>query len=281
MKIKIAVVQFEIIQHRPDENIKKCLKYLKQAVEKEANVILFPEDFIQGCIFNRKEYFHLVDHTGKYRRMFQEWAVKYNIDIVTGSIIEGEKINGEDKWFNVSYYINSQGKIKARYKKVNLWLPERYYLTAGEEIPVFQTRYGKAGIIICWDLIFPEVFRAMARKGVKIIYCPSFWSLQDAGIGIKYNKNAEVISVDALCVARAYENGIVLAFSNAAGRYSHREFSGTLSGGSQITVPFLGAVSKLNHNREGILVQDVDTRILDDAEKSYKIRKDLKFRLVS
>ncbi|TSC70240.1 MAG: hypothetical protein CEO12_444 [Parcubacteria group bacterium Gr01-1014_46] len=88
----------------------------------------------------KREY---VDFEEKNKKLFQTWAKKYSIDIVTGSFIEGEK----DKWFNTSYYIDKNGKIKARYKKINLWHPERRYLTAGKNVTVFQTKFGKAGLM--------------------------------------------------------------------------------------------------------------------------------------
>ena len=93
-------------------------------------------------------------------RRFQQLAAQYAIDIVPGSIIEGDA-NG---LFNTTYYIASNGEIRGRYRKVNLWLPERGYITPGDELPVFETQYGRVGLIICWDLMFPETFGADSAR---------------------------------------------------------------------------------------------------------------------
>ena len=67
---------------------------------------------------------------------------------------------------------------------MNLWIPERSYLTAGNTTSVFQTRFGKVGLSICWDLAFPEFFRALVRRrGARLVFCPSYWVGKDAGIG--------------------------------------------------------------------------------------------------
>lgn len=93
---------------------------------------------------------------------------------------------------------------------------------------------------------------------------------------MQYDERAEIKLVNALCVTRAFENEIVLVYANAAGRVQSEGMSGTLIGQSQVTVPFKGAVSSLNHNQEAMFISEVDTSILGDAEQAYLIRQDLK-----
>lgn len=273
MKLKIAVVQFEIKQFSPEVNLKKSEEFIKKAAFSKAQIIIFPEDFITGPIEGKKEF---ADSKNKYRNHFQQLAKKYKIDIVPGSVIEKNKYG----LHNTTYYIDSTGKIKSRYRKVNLWHPERKHFTPGHEVPVFNTKFGKIGLTICWDLIFPEIFRKMTKKGVNIVICPSYWCYGDAGNGIKYDANSETKLVDSLCVGRAFENGIIFVYCNAAGKLRLDKFQDTLIGHSQIAVPFRGAIKKLEHNKEEMFIQEVDTAILKDAEKAYKIRNDLKSRIL-
>lgn len=275
MKVKIAVVQFEINQYNPDKNLSKAEKFIAEASESKADIIVFPEDFLSGGL-NDDEIVKLADSEGKYRKIFQALAKKYKIDIVAGSIIERNRIGN----FNVCYYIDSTGKIKGKYRKINLWLTERKRVVPGTEIAVFNTKFGKIGLIICWDLMFPEIFRKMLRKGVNIVICPSYWTFEDASIGLKWDKNSDPNLVDSLCVGRAFENEIILVYANAVGKLTLPNFDGTLFGHSQITVPFIGAVHKLNHQKEKMFIQEVDTNILKDAERAYKIRYDIKNRLL-
>jgi predicted amidohydrolase len=194
---------------------------------------------------------------------------------VPGTIIErvGRRL------YNVAYYIDSAGRVLGRYCKVNLWVAEKSYMTRGRSYPVFRTRWGKAGLAICWDLGFPEPFRAMARQGADTVFCPSCWSYEDAGPGIKLAPDSEVTFVNSAAATRAFENEMIVVFSNVAGRW---QGSGGLAcnsmGCSQVAAPFIGQVRIMNHNREGMFVQRVDSAILRDAESAYEIRADIRHR---
>lgn len=268
MLIKVAVVQFEISQFAPQENLEKAEQFIQQAAAQEADLIVFPEDFIAGPLDGRVD---LADFDQQYVKHFQKLAAQYHIDIVPGSIIEGD----EDGLYNTAYYIDRDGDILSQYRKNNLWLSERSYITPGNDISVFETRLGKVGLIICWDLMFPEMFRAMVSEGVEMVICPSYWCLEDAGRGQKLNQYAEVTLVNALCIARAFENEVVLIYANAAGKQISGLNTKTLIGQSQITVPFKGPLDIAMDNFEAMLVEEVDMDVLAIAEESYEIRSDL------
>lgn len=274
MKIKIAVVQFEIKQYAPEDNLKRAEGFINKASLAKADIIVFPEDFITGPIAGKREF---ADSKNYYRKHFQYLAKKYKIDIVPGSLIEEDKSG----LYNVSYYIDFLGQVKSQYRKINLWHPERSYLNPGYEVAVSNTKFGKVGLLICWDLIFPEVFRKMAKIGVNLVICPSYWCYGDAGkIGNFYNKDSEINLVDSLCVGRAFENEIAFVYCNAAGKLDlikeKIRIQDTLIGHSQISVPFKGCIKRLEHNKEEMFIQELDTSILNDSEVVYKIRKDLK-----
>jgi predicted amidohydrolase len=266
MDVTIAVVQFAIAQARPEENLEKARRFIATAAASQANMIVFPEDFVTGPLGGDAT---LADYDGRFRAYFQQLAREYTIDVVAGSIIEGDQ---DGLLYNTTYYIDKAGYVRGKYRKVNLWLSERSYLTPGNETVVFDTDYGKVGLIICWDLIFPEIFREMMRRGVELVLCPSYWCVEDAGVGLTHDPNSEVKLVDALCVARAFENEVVLVYANAAD--SSNVQHETLIGRSQIAVPFRGALQRLEHAREEMFLQKVETALLNDAETAYEIRKD-------
>jgi predicted amidohydrolase len=273
MFLRIAVVQFAINQFAPEKNLAKAEEFIAKA-SSENDLIVFPEDFIVGPLNDRNEF---ADYDGRFVKHFQRLASTYKIDIVPGSIIEGDNTG----LYNTTYYIDRNGEIRGRYRKVNLWLPERSYVIPGSDIAVFDTRFGRAGLIICWDLMFPEMFRAMVREGVEIVICPGYWCYEDAGKGMKHDPDAEIKLVNALCVTRAFENEIVLVYANAAGRLTGGEITETLIGHSQVTVPFKGALALMDHNQEEMFSVLVDKDILRDAEEAYEIRKDLKQGILS
>ncbi len=269
MQINIAVVQFEITPFAIQDNLAKAERFIREAAAARAHIIVFPEDFVTGPLCGDVTF---ADYQGCYVQYFQRLAVKYAIDIVPGSIIEGDA----DGLYNTTYYIDRRGTIRGRYRKVNLWHPERAYLTPGCEFPVFSTDYGRVGLLICWDLIFPEAFRELVQQDVEIVFCPSYWCFEDAGIGLRYDDYSEVKLVNALCTARAFENEIVLVYANAAGEgMVLPQGTERLIGHSQITVPFKGMLQVLDHIEEGMFVQAVNTKILRDAARVYTIRQDL------
>jgi len=267
MQINIAVVQFEIQPFAPAENLARAEQFIKEASSK-ADMIVFPEDFLTGPLAGNKA---LVDYEGYYVRYFQRLAIKYEIDLVPGSIVEDD----HKGLYNKTYYIDKTGAVRGKYRKVNLWHPERTYLTPGNSSCVLDTQYGRVGLIICWDLIFPEVFRRMLQQDVEIVICPSYWCFEDASVGLIHEPNSEIKLVNAVCTARTFENEIILVFANAAAYNSVQSGTDQLIGRSQITAPFKGPLHILPHADEEMFIQSVDTDILKDAEYAYTIRKDL------
>jgi len=270
MRCKIAVVQFEAKDSSYEKNLERAESFVKKAVKKKADLIIFPENFLSHPLHKKGDF---IDSKFVARKFFQNLAKKYSIDIVTGSVIEK---NFFGRKYNVSYYINSEGKIKCRYKKIHLWDIEKRSLKRGDKTKVFDTKFGKIGLIICWDLAFPEVFEKMVKKNVEIVICPAHWCFGDAGVGLKYAHDSEIKFVDSLCVERAFENEIILIFCNTAGRFKIGKKWDISIGHSQITEPFKGAIKKLNHNRESMFIQKINTNILKDSERAYEIRQDLK-----
>jgi predicted amidohydrolase len=94
-----------------------------------------------------------------------------------------EKEDGDDeeeeeevRLYNTAYIISPSGEILGSYRKKNIWHPERPHLTSSGEDPheVFDTPVGKIGLLICWDLAFPEAFRELIAKGAEIIVIPTY-----------------------------------------------------------------------------------------------------------
>lgn len=87
--------------------------------------------------------------------------------------------------------------------------PERDHLTgSGRDVhEVFDTPLGKVGMLICWDLAFPEAFRELIAQGCKMVIIPTFWTLKDCNEkGLARNPSAEALFLDSVLTARAFEN---------------------------------------------------------------------------
>lgn len=268
MQFTVALVQFLSERWEPEANLAKAERFVAQAAAAGAELVAFPEYFVTGPLGERKE---LADGEGRYRTAFQDIARRHSVDLVPGSIAEAEG----GRFFNTAYYIDARGEVLARYRKVYLWLSEKPWVTPGDAAAVCQTRFGRVGLAICWDLAFPELFRDMLRQGAEIVLCPSCWCFEDAGEGQRHNPQAEGLFVDSLCVARAFENEMAVAFCNVAGGFETPNGRRRSIGHTQVAVPFKGAVALLGHSEEAMLLAGIDTAILAEAEKSYEIRKDI------
>jgi predicted amidohydrolase len=97
---------------------------------------------------------------------------------VPGTIVEKHSsAAGPDVLYNIAYFIAAgSGDIRGAYRKKNIWHPERPHLTSSGADPheVFDTALGKVGLLICWDLAFPEAFRELIAKGAEIIIIPTY-----------------------------------------------------------------------------------------------------------
>ncbi len=263
MSFRVAVIQFQIHHLDRNLNFERIKHFIQQAKLQQADVIVFPEDCITGSIFGDLSK---LDTAHATREAFQELAKKYVIDIVTGSSMEGTSAGN----FNTSYYIDAKGIVLGTYHKNHLHPSEYTFLNPGTEAPVFETTYGKAAIVICWDMLFPEIFQRMKNQGVEIVYCPSYWYKEVAGSMASLNPNSEEEQLDALCIARALETNCALIYANAAGIQTYSNGTqDTLIGHSQVVMPVCGAMQRLNHHNEQILIQEVDLRILEQSKRIY------------
>jgi omega-amidase len=263
MSFRIAVVQFKIAHLEPEKNFKRMEEFVRLAKDKNAQVVVFPEDCVTGSIFGDLSK---LDREQTTCKRFQELAKKYQIDIVTGSCMEGTPEGN----FNTSYYINAQGIVLAQYRKNHLYPSECSFLKPGTDAPVFETAYGKAGIVICWDVLFPEIFQRMKAQGVQIIYCPSYWYSEIAESMAPHNPRSEEQQMDAMCLVRSLETNAIMVYANAAGeeRYTNGT-KDTLIGHSQIVMPVLGPLKRLNHHREQMFIQEVNSSFLEESKKIY------------
>lgn len=271
MRFTFVLIQFQVEPLAPETNLAKAERFVAQAAGAGAQLVVFPEYFLTGPLGTRRD---LADAAGRHRAAFQAMAAQHGVDLVPGSFAEAEG----GRFYNTAYYIAANGDVLARYRKVNLWVGEKLWVSPGDGAAVCETRFGRVGLAICWDLAFPELFRDMLRLGAEVVVCPSCWCREDAGPGQRHNPQAEELFVDSLCVARAFESECVVAFCNVAGAFDTRVGRRHSMGHSQVAVPFKGAIARLGHADEEMLLAEVDTSLLADAEAAYEIRKDLAAR---
>lgn len=216
--------------------------------------------------------------SGHYLGKYQELAKELKICVVPGTIVES--ITGgsdEESLVNVAYFISSDGTIAGRYQKKNLWHPERHYLvsSANEPHEAFDTPLGRVGMLVCWDLAFPEGFRELITDGAELIVIPSFWTMKDVtDEGYALNPEGEALFINSTLIARAFENTCAVVFVNAGGPPEKGEKT-NYAGLSQVAAPHVGALGQMGR-AEGMNIVDLDMDILRIAEDNYKVREDMR-----
>ncbi len=246
--LRISAVQFLVLKD-PPANLAKAERFIKDE-SKRADLIVFPEYFIGSK----------AGDSGAIMKRFRGLAKKYNVDIVAGSMLT--KRGG--RTYNTTHYIDTTGRVLARYDKAQLWKSER--VTPGKLPKPFKTRFGKTALIICWDLSSPSVSAHLSRSAVDLIICPAmWWEGKEAGVKGRFAGRF----IDSLCGARAYECRAAVVYSNAAGRITLGDgFSDVSAGRSQIHAP-MRRPNMARGSGEQVVRSSFDKREINRAKRYF------------
>lgn len=257
----------------PAKNFAKAESFIKNAAREGCRLAVLPEYHLTSWVPDEPGFRESCADSALYLKKYQELAKELNICIVPGTIVEPQG----DALHNIAYFISSNGEILGRYQKKNLWHPERRHLVSSADQPheAFDTPLGRVGLLICWDLAFPEAFRELISDGAQIICIPTFWSTKDVSEeGYALNPDGETLFLNSTLISRAFENTCAVVFANAGGPPEKGENT-SFAGQSQVSVPHIGSLGKMGRS-EGMSIVDLDMNVLKIAEDNYKVREDMK-----
>lgn len=171
--VKSRLVRLATIYHEPhnssgpEENLKQFAELIGQAALKHADIVCLPESIT--LVGTGLDYVSASEPVpGPTTEFLGELARKHHLYIVAGILEKDEALV-----YNTAVLINRQGELAGKYHKVCLPREEiEGGVTPGNSLPVFETDFGRIGMIICWDVTFPETARALARKGAEVILMP-------------------------------------------------------------------------------------------------------------
>jgi predicted amidohydrolase len=300
---KCALIQLSPKPLDPEHNFKQASEYIREAADSGASLAVLPEYHLSGWIPDDPKFTEIAQTAYQYVPKYQDLAKELKINIVPGTIVavdpqahkSGES-NGDTEsksppLLNTAPFISYTGEVLGSYTKANLWIPERTVLTSGpasvrqnknqhapeNEGPpnphtVIETPLGPVGIVICWDLAFPEAFRSLVRQGARIIIVPTFWTRDDlTPEAMKYGPDVDVKFMQSAVITRSYENTCAIIFCNVGGPKEEG-----YAGISQVVLPLVGTVpGSFTDSTPGMRIVEVDMKTVDVAEENYKIREDL------
>ncbi len=253
-------------------NLAEAEKLVKIAVQQEAELVVLPENFaIMGTTENDKVKIAEDFGGGLLQDYLRDLAIKYNIWLVGGTIplssAEAGKISAACLLFN------PQGEVVARYDKIHLFdvtieasnesYTESETISAGNDIVVVDTPFGRLGLAVCYDLRFPELFRAMVEQKMEICALPSaFTSLTGK------------VHWESLLRSRAIEN---LSFMVAADQGGYHVGGRETHGDSMIVDPWGRVLNRLPHGT-GVVVANIDMVKLEHTRKMFPALEHQRFQ---
>ncbi|MHB8765563.1 MAG: carbon-nitrogen hydrolase family protein, partial [Deferrisomatales bacterium] len=198
------------------------------------------------------------------RAALLEMAVAYNINIVSGSMPEYR----EQKLYNVCYLCRRDGSWDSQHK-LHITPNETQYwgLQGGHSLKVFDTDVGKVGILICYDVEFPELARHLVDQGMQILLVP-FWT---------DTKNA-YLRVRRCAQARAIENECYVAISGSVGNIPKIEnmdiqyAQSAVFTPSDFAFPHDAVAAEATTNTEMTLIADLDLDLLKELRRQGSVR---------
>jgi len=250
-EVKAALIQMEIRKGEAGLNLAKALYLLEEAYEKGAQLVILPEMWLTDFLLKDPQL-HL-SWTSKALENLQALARDREMVIVAGSMMEEEG----GKIYNTSFVVTPQG-IAGKYRKIHLFEPmgELRVFSAGTRVLVMDTPLARLGVIICYDLRFPELTRPLPFQGVEILCVPAQWPIQ------------RVTHWEILLKARAVENQFFVLGCNRWGQAGSYQFPGR----SLILDPLGEILASVP--REGVALATLERRVMEEYRSQIPSLKD-------
>ena len=256
--MRVAVAQLDPALGETERNLETCLARLEEATAAGAELLVLPECALPGYMFeSADEALPFAEEIpGPSTAALAEACRRLDVHVVCGLL----ERNG-DALHNAAVLVGPDGLV-GTYRKTHLpFLGVDRFVTAGDELNVYDTPLGRIGIEICYDLRFPEATRTLALQGAELVAHPTNFPV------------AARIQTELITVARAAENRVFLLTANRVGKERWAEFCGR----SQIVDPHGTRLAEADEAEETLLVADVELEKARD--KDYVIPGDYELYL--
>ena len=253
-KLRISLGQMQIQLGRVADNLLKAERMIRGAADREADMILLPELWSTGYDLENVADYAAVLSAGMFAQLAA--GARDNGIAVYGSVLEKRG----DQVMNCATYHDADGCLQAVYRKIHLFrlFDEHKWLGEGEAPTVMRQPWGAAGLGICYDLRFPELFRRYAvAHGAKLMLICAEWPL------------ARVEHWRTLLQARAIENQCFVAAANSCGATG-----GTIFGGHSMIIDPWGQVLIEAGEDESLLTAEIDLAEVDRVRRTIPVFKD-------
>ncbi len=252
-QIRIALCQMNVVDNK-QINISKATSMINEAAKNDSNFIVLPEMF--NCPYDNEKFIEYAEEEEKSQTLNQisKLADDNSTYVLAGSIPELE----DSKIYNTSYLFNQNGKIIAKHRKVHLFdidVKDKIYfkesdtLTPGNKFTVADTRFGKIGIGICYDIRFPQLAQINASKGANILFYPGAFNMTTGPAHWEILFKSRALDNQVFCI------GVAPALNKDSNYHSY--------GHSIVVNPWGETICQLD-DKEKLKIVDID---LNDVKK--------------
>ncbi|MEM3463911.1 MAG: carbon-nitrogen hydrolase family protein [Candidatus Bathyarchaeia archaeon] len=259
--LKVALAQMSCKRADKEENLRKMEKFVLQASEQNVKLVIFPELSLTGYVVRDQIYELAEPVPGPSVKAVEKIAKKASVYVVFGLPEKSGKTQAT--LYNTAVLVGPEGYV-GKYRK--MYLPthsvfeEKRYFRPGYQAAAFNTEIGSIGLIICYDIFFPEVSRLARLKGAQLIVCIS------ASPAIRKSY------FETLTVARALENTAFLAYVNLVGIENGLQFWG----GSRMVGPSGKVIAQAKYDEEDLVICEIDYADIRPVEIFVPTLKDLR-----
>lgn len=261
-KIKIAAIQMSTVADKM-ENVRTVKTYLEKIKDENPDFVILPEMFC--CPYQTENFpIYAEKEGGPVWQQLSGYAKQYGIYLIGGSMPEKDS---EGNVYNTSYIFDREGKQIGKHRKVHLFdidvkggqtFKESDTLTAGDSDTVFDTEFGKIGVMLCFDIRFPELSRMMVNDGAKVIFVPA-----------AFNMTTGPAHWELSFRTRALDNQIYMVGCAPARDVS----AGYISWGHSIVTDPWGRVTGMLDENEGILLAELDMDYEEQVREELPLLK--------
>lgn len=261
-KIKIAAIQMSTVADKM-ENVRTVKAYLEKIKDENPDFVILPEMFC--CPYQTENFpIYAEKEGGPVWQQLSGYAKQYGIYLIGGSMPEKD---AEGNVYNTSYIFDREGKQIGKHRKVHLFdidvkggqtFKESDTLTAGDSDTVFDTEFGKIGVMLCFDIRFPELSRMMVNDGARIVFVPA-----------AFNMTTGPAHWELSFRTRALDNQIYMVGCAPARDVS----AGYISWGHSIVTDPWGRVTDMLDEKKGILLAELDMDYEEQVREELPLLK--------
>jgi N-carbamoylputrescine amidase len=277
----MSKVTLGLLQHacgtNPAANLKKTLALAEQAAKRGANIICTQELFRSQyfCQAEKHDYFGLAESIpGPSTQAFQRLAKKHGV-VVVASLFE-KRASG--LYHNTAVIIDADGSLLGIYRKMHIpddpLYYEKFYFTPGDTgFKAWDTKFGKIGVLICWDQWYPEGARLTAMQGAEILFYPTaigWHPSEKAEYGVNQHGAWETIQR-----SHAVANGCYVAAINRVGVEQPEGGAGIEFWGQSFVAGTSGQIlAKASVDREEVMLVPIDLGKVDVTRTHWPFLRD-------